>query len=44
MDAIGAAAPGNLTWGQRIASRFRESLSWINYFLGGFLKDLAFWR
>lgn len=44
LDAIGAAAPGNITWGQRIESRFRESLSWINYFLGGFLKDLAFWR
>jgi uncharacterized SAM-binding protein YcdF (DUF218 family) len=44
LDAIGAAAPGNITWGQRIESRFRESLSWVNYFLGGFLKDLAFWR
>ena len=44
LNAIGAAAPGNITWGQRIESRFRESLSWVNYFLGGFLKDLAFWR
>ncbi len=44
LDAIGAAAPGNITWGQRIESRFRESLSWINYALGGLLKDLAFWR
>ncbi len=44
LDAIGAAAPGNITWGQRIESRLRESLSWVNYFLGGFLKDLAFWR
>jgi len=44
LDAIGAPAPGNITWGQRIESRFRESLSWINYALGGLLKDLAFWR
>jgi uncharacterized SAM-binding protein YcdF (DUF218 family) len=44
LDAIGAAAPGNITWGQRIESRFRESLSWVNYALGGVLKDLVFWR
>jgi uncharacterized SAM-binding protein YcdF (DUF218 family) len=44
LDAIGAAAPGNITWGQRIESRFREGLSWINYALGGMLKDLVFWR
>lgn len=44
LDAIGAAAPGNITWGQRIAARFRESLSWVNYFLGGFLKNFVFWR
>jgi uncharacterized SAM-binding protein YcdF (DUF218 family) len=34
LHAIGAAAPGNITWSQRMAARFRESLSWINYFLG----------
>ncbi len=44
LDAIGAAAPGNDTWGQRIESRFREGLSWINYALGGVLKALVFWR
>jgi SanA protein len=44
LDAIGASAPGNITWGQRMSSRFRESLSWINYFLGGYLKPLVFWR
>jgi uncharacterized SAM-binding protein YcdF (DUF218 family) len=44
LDAIGAAAPGNDTWGQRIEARFKESLSWVNYALGGVLKDLAFWR
>ena len=44
LDAIGAAAPGNITWGQRIASRFREGLSWVNYALGGALKDYVFWR
>ena len=44
LDAIGAAAPGNITWGQRIASRYREGLSWVNYALGGILKDLVFWR
>ncbi len=44
LDAIGAAAPGNITWSQRIEARFRESLSWINYALGGTLKTLVFWR
>lgn len=44
LDAIGAAAPGNDTWGRRIEARFRESLSWVNYALGGILKDWAFWR
>ena len=44
LDAIGASAPGNITWGQRIEARFRESLSWINYALGGILKDMVFWR
>lgn len=44
LDAIGASAPGNITFGQRIAARFNESLSWINYFSGGFLKSFVFWR
>lgn len=44
LDAIGAAAPGNDTWGRRIEARFREGLSWMNYALGGLLKDLVFWR
>jgi uncharacterized SAM-binding protein YcdF (DUF218 family) len=44
LDAIGAAAPGNITWGQRIEARAREGMSWINYALGGVLKDLVFWR
>ncbi len=44
LDAIGASAPGNITFGQRIAARFNESLSWVNYFTGGFLKSFVFWR
>lgn len=44
LDAIGAAAPGNLKWHNRMTARFRESLSWINYFMGGYLKNLVFWR
>lgn len=39
IDAQGVPAPGQLRWIKRMASRFRESLSWINYFLGGALKN-----
>lgn len=44
LDAIGASAPGNITFFKRIAARFNESLSWLNYFTGGFLKSFVFWR